>query len=224
MKRFYQGELENLRTQLLVMAERTVTNISDALAALHGGDIQLAERVIKSDDVIDELEVAIDAEASRYITLRSPVASDVRLLIVIMKVSHDLERMADESTSISKRVIRLMESRHMLEMGMLPELSLQAVDLVREVVECLVGDDSGKAESLPMRDKEIDQMHRRNFQFFTEKVQGSPELASDYIDLIFISKAIERICDHATNIAEEIVYLLRGMDIRHTEKTKRANV
>lgn len=224
MKRFYQGELENLRTQLLVMADRTVTSISDALASLHGGDIALAERVINNDTVIDELEVAIDAEASRYITLRAPVATDVRLLIVIMKVSHDLERMADESTSISKRVIRLMESRHMLDMGFLPELSLQAVDLVRDVIECLIGEDSGKAEELPMRDKHIDQLHRNNFQFFTERVQATPDLAADYIDLIFISKAIERICDHATNIAEEIVFLLRGLDIRHTDKTKRAPV
>lgn len=215
MKRFFLSELEELRTHLLLIAEKSTESLRNAIQALEEGDVERAEEVIVADDVIDDLEVAIDAEARRYITLRSPVASDVRLVTVAMKASQDLERIADEATNIAKRTIRLAEHRGELEFGAIRKMADMTLALIREAIDSLIEEDAARAEGILAKDKAIDDSHRDNYQRFTEKVMAESANAPAYIELIFVSKALERIGDHATNIAEEVVYLREGADIRH---------
>lgn len=219
MKRFYFEELKTLRNHMLLMAEKSMFSVRYAVQALVEGDANLAYQVLKGDDEIDQLEVDIDAEASRYITLRAPVASDMRLVTVAIRTSHDLERIGDEATSIAKRTIRLSEGDVSdLDLGAIPKLAELALAQIRASIDCLIEEDASKAHSIPAKDQEIDDLHRANNKLFIDRVILNPETAAAQIDLIFISKSLERIGDHATNIAEEIVYLLRGHDIRHTDK------
>lgn len=222
MRRFYFEELKTLRNHLLLMAEKSIFSVRYAVQALVEGDANLARQVLEDDDAIDQLEVEIDAEASRYITLRAPVASDMRLVTVAIKISHDLERIGDEATSIAKRTIRLSEGdTSSIDLGAIPKMGELALSQIRASIDCLIEEDATKALGLPAKDKEIDNLHKANNTLFLERVGEKPTTAAAQVDLIFISKSLERIGDHATNIAEEIVYLLQGHDIRHTDKTKR---
>ncbi len=221
MKRFYLSEIESLRNQLMLIAEKATASVRNAIEALEQGDVELAEEVIVADDEIDELEVAIDAEASRYITLRAPVASDLRLITVAMKASHDLERIGDEATSIAKRTIRLGERNKEVSYGAIRNMADMTLGLIREAVDSLIEENSTRARELPAKDRLIDDLHRQNYTLYTQKVMANPQLAPVYIELIFISKSLERIGDHATNIAEEVVYLKKGEDIRHTDEVRR---
>ncbi|HEY9250009.1 MAG TPA: PhoU domain-containing protein, partial [Rariglobus sp.] len=107
MKRFFDTELETFRSHLMLMGETSIRQVRDALRALVEGDVALADRVIAADDELDNLEMSIDDEAIRYMNLRAPVATELRLVIVGMKASHDLERVGDECTTIAKRAVRL---------------------------------------------------------------------------------------------------------------------
>lgn len=222
MNRFFHKELEQLRSHLIEMADKSTHCVRLALDALDRNDVALARKVLEMDDSVDALEVAIDAEASRYITLRAPVASDVRLITVAIKTSQDLERIADEASNIAKRIIRLAEIGPLPKVGMILEMGDLALALTREAMGCLLAEDAAKARAVPPKDKEIDRLHRKNFADFTADISAHPADAATYIELIFISKSIERIGDHATNIAEEFVYLLEGHDIRHTDGVKRS--
>ncbi len=221
MKRFYLSEIEQLRNHLLLIAEKATESVRNAIQALEQGDVELAEEVLVADDEIDELEVAIDAEATRYISLRAPVAGDLRLITVAMKASHDLERIGDEATSISKRTIRLGARNKDISYGAIRKMADLTLALIREAVDSLIEEDSTRARELPAKDKVIDDLHRENYTMYTEKLMANPQLAPAYIELIFISKSLERIGDHATNIAEEVVYLKKGEDIRHTDQVRR---
>lgn len=222
MKRFYLKELEELRNHLLLMAEMAANAVAQTLHALENNDPELARKILAEDDLIDDLEIRISAEASRYITLRSPVATDMRLVTAAMKASHDLERIGDEASSICKRIIRLSGNGRRPEVGQITRVGELVLSQIREAVDCLIEVDPVRAGNLPAKDREVDQMHRENYAQCVSAIEASPASASAHIDLIFISKSLERIGDHATNIAEEIVYLYQGEDIRHSEKVRRA--
>ncbi|OPZ73357.1 MAG: hypothetical protein BWY82_01154 [Verrucomicrobia bacterium ADurb.Bin474] len=221
-KRFYHAELQELRDHLLLMATLAIESVSNTIQALESFDMDTAERVIRDDDQLDELEIRIDAEATRYISLRAPVASDVRLVMVAMKASHELERIGDEATGIAKRVMRLVGESRFGDTGRIKEMCALVLAQVRDAVRCLIDQDAPRAAGIPMRDKAIDEIHREHHTLFSDRIMGDPTKAGSLIELIFISKALERIGDHATNIAEEIVFLYQAEDIRHTDRVKRS--
>ena len=222
MRRFFLKELESLRNDLLRMSDKSVGCVTDVLNALENQDAGLARKVLEDDDEIDQLEVTIDGEAVRYITLRAPVAGDVRLVTVAMKTSHDLERIGDEASSIAKRTLRIIESSEDLDLGAIRKMGDMALALVRESIQCLLEEDAAKAIAIPPKDKAIDILHKENYAHFTKLISANPSQAHTFVELIFISKSLERVGDHATNIAEEIVYLLEGHDVRHTDEVKRS--
>jgi phosphate transport system protein len=217
-KRFYHGELQELRDHLLLMASRAIESVNLTMQALEELDASVAEQVLANDDILDELEIRIDAEATRYMTLRAPVASELRLVMVAMKASHDLERIGDEATNIAKRTIRLVGSPHAKDLAAIPEMKQLVVAMVDNAITSLIEEDAELAFSLPAKDKAIDALHKQNYVYFTERLGLFASDAANFVDLIFISKALERIADHGKNIAEEVVYLLKAADIRHADK------
>jgi phosphate transport system protein len=220
MKRFFDAELENLRSHLLQMGERAIEQVRLAMRALQEGDIPLADRVIAADDELDKLEVLIDDEAIRYMTLRGPVASDLRLLVVGMKASHDLERVGDEATGIARRSRKLaLEPRVELYADM-PRMANIALEMLRDALDCFVQEDEQKALNVIRRDSEVDNLNRLLYRRLTSFMIEKPDTISRALELMFISKSIERIADHATNIAEETIYLAKGKDVRHTDEIK----
>jgi len=220
MKRFFDAELENFRSHLLQMGERAIDLTRLSMKALVDGDIALADKVIASDDEIDKLEIQIDDEAIRYMTLRGPVASELRLIVVGMKASHDLERVGDEATSIARRSRKLAIEPRLELYADFPRMTNIALEMLRDALDCFVQEDEQKALGVIRRDSEVDNLNRLMYRRLTSYMIEQPATISRAIELMFISKSIERIADHAVNIAEEMVFLSKGQDIRHREILK----
>lgn len=217
MKRFFDAELETFRSHLLQMGERAIDQTRLAMRALTDGDIPLADKVIAADDELDKLEVQIDDEAIRYMTLRGPVASELRVIVVGMKASHDLERVGDEATGIARRSRKLaIEPRLDLYVD-LPRMANIALEMLRDALDCFVQEDESKALSVIRRDSEVDNLNRTVYRRLTSFMIERPDTISRALELMFISKSLERIADHAVNIAEEMVFLSKGLDIRHSD-------
>jgi phosphate transport system protein len=223
MKRFFDSELETFRSDLLRMGEVAVRQVRDALQALVTGDTKLAEAVIAADDELDDLEKRIDTEAIRYMNLRSPVATELRLVIVGMKASHDLERVGDEATNIAKRAIRLAAEPPLKPYVDIPRMTEIAIEMLREALECFLHADNEKAIAVVRRDKEVDAINKQLYRELSSFMVERPDTITRALELMFISKGIERIADHATNIAEEMVFLSDAQDIRHDETLKKSS-
>lgn len=220
MKRFFHSELEDFRSTLALMGQKSLELFGLSLRALSEQSPELADQVIREDDQIDNLEKAIDAEAIRYMSLRSPMAQDLRLLMVGMKVSHDLERVGDEACSIAKRAKKLSAVHPAMPLLEIPEMSDLALEMLRDALNSLLEGDNELAVSIPVRDKEVDRLNRRLYDVLSGQLHSEPSGIPQTLDLIFVAKSIERIADHATNIAEEVIFLFRGQDIRHSQEMK----
>ena len=165
--------------------------------------------------------VKIDDEAIRYMSLCAPVASELRLVIVGMKASHDLERVGDEATSIARRAIRLSPEPVLKPYIDIPNMAGIAVDMLRDALDCFLHGDTEKALAVCRRDSEVDLLNKQLYRELSSFMIENPATTSRALELMFISKSIERIADHATNIAEETIYLSQGLDVRHTEAVKK---
>ena len=221
MKRFFAAELETFRSHLILMGETAIKQVRSAIQALVEANPGLAGQVIAADDELDELEVKIDDEAVRYMNLRAPVASELRLVIVGMKASHDLERVGDEATSIAKRAIKLCAEPPLKPYIDIPRMATMALEMLRDALDCFLQVDEARAVAVCKRDAEVDNLNRQLYRELTSFMVERPETISRAIELMFISKSIERIADHATNIAEEMIYLSEGKNVRHTEEVKK---
>ena len=221
MKRFFDAELETFRSDLLRMGEIAIRQVRDALQALVTGDSKLAERVIAADDELDDLEKRIDTEAIRYMNLRAPIATELRLVIVGMKASHDLERVGDEATSIAKRAIKLAAEPPLKPYVDIPRMANTAIEMLGAALDCFVHADKEKAIAVVKRDKEVDAINKQLYRELSSFMIEQPGTITRALELMFISKSLERIADHATNIAEEMVFLSDALDIRHDEELKK---
>lgn len=223
MKRFFDSELEGFRSQLMLMGEKAIDQVRLAIKALVEGDASLADQVIAGDDELDQFEIRIDDEAISYMSLRSPVATELRLIIVGMKASHDLERVGDEASNIAKRAHKLSAEPPLKPYVDIPRMAEVAVEMLREALSCLFEGDEAKALQVCRRDTEVDNINRQLYRELSSYMVEAPSTTSRALELMFISKSIERIADHATNIAEEMIFLNKGKDVRHTDQVKRGD-
>ncbi|MBK8478603.1 MAG: phosphate signaling complex protein PhoU [Opitutaceae bacterium] len=221
MKRFFDSELDALRSHLVQMGEKSIEQVRLAVRAVVEGDPELARQVRAGDDVLDRLEVLIDEEGVRYMSLRNPVATDLRLVVVGMKAGHDLERVGDEANNIAKRALRLAGEAPLKPFVILPRMAAIAQEMLRDALDCFLQHDNDKALAVIRRDQEVDDLHRELYRELSIFMAEKPDTISRALELMFISKSIERIADHATNIAEEMVYLAKGEDIRHVDELKK---
>ena len=216
MKRFFHSELDTLKSQLMLMGEKANDAVMKSTRALQQKDVDLAVSVIEGDDEIDALEVEIDREATRYLTLRSPVASDLRLITVAIKASHDIERVGDEARNIAKRTRKMiLKSGLTGDLLNIPEMAEKARTMLRDSLQCFIHEEPEKAYAVLQQDEEVDELNRANFKQFIQMAKNDPEAINRYLDLIFIYKSLERIADHATNLAEEVIYLMTARETRH---------
>src|SRR5258708_12025760 len=222
MKRFFDSELESFRSHLLFMGEKSIEQVRRSIKALIDGNPTLADQVIAADDEIDELEIKIDEEAMRYMSLRSPVATELRLVIVGMKASHDLERVGDQATSIPKRAHKLTAQPPLKPYIDIPRIATIALEMLRDSLDCFLQNDEAKAVAVIKRDSEVDDINRQLYRELSSYMIEKPGTISRALELMFISKSIERIADHATNIAEEMVFLANARDIRHSDELKKS--
>lgn len=224
MERFFDQHLNQLRTNLNRMAELAYANVNTAVQALVDKDLDLVTKALEADEEIDELNKWVDQHVVEHITLRSPVASDVRLLYTTIKGSRDLERVGDEASTIAKRARKIIKSGYTGDLYNVPQLGEMATTQINEAMSCFLKGDLEFARELPSKDKAVDKLYKSIDKTINKEISRSdadPKAVPALIDLLFISKSLERVGDHAVNIAMEVIYYLTGDDIRHTDEAKR---
>ena len=217
MENYFEAGIENLRQKLLLMASRAETAVNESVQALMQRNHDLALRVKADDDVIDRFEVEIDELAIQLLT-KAPLASNLRLVTVAMKISQNLERIGDEATKIAKRARDLSQEPPVKVTLDLPRMATLALAMVKDALDSFVQRDSVAARSLIPRDKEVDALNKQIQEQLTQHMMDNPDAIARCLHWIVAAKSLERIADHAKNIAEEVVYLCDAQDIRHTLK------
>ncbi|HUS34101.1 MAG TPA: phosphate signaling complex protein PhoU [Verrucomicrobiae bacterium] len=218
MTRHFEQEMAALKEKLLTMASHAESSLANAIKALVDRNDDLARKVIADDSILDQFEIEIDEMSIGLLALQGPLASDLRLITIAMKISHDLERVGDEATTIARRTLELSQEPQLKPYVDIPRMRDLAMQMLNEALDAFVNHNPTKARAVVPQDKEVDainrQLHRELVSYMIEK----PNTITRCLNLMVISKSIERIADHATNIAEEVVYLYEGRDIRHTGK------
>jgi phosphate transport system protein len=215
MENHFEVGLDGLRQKLLLMASHAETAVNQALQALVQRDINLALRVKEDDRVIDQFEVEIDDLAIQLLT-KAPLATNLRLVTVAMKISQDLERVGDEASKIAKRARDLAQEPPIKINLDLSRIAGLALDMLKAALDAFVNRDSSTARAVIPRDKEVDALNKQIHAALVQHMVEHPETIGRCLHWIVAAKSIERIADHATNIAEDVVYLCEAQDIRHT--------
>jgi phosphate transport system protein len=207
--------LELLKQKLLTMASYAETAVNESLQALQQRDIELARRVKEKDRAIDQFEVEIDDLVIQLLT-KAPLASNLRLVTITMKISQDLERIGDEATKIAKRARDLAQEPPLKIVLDLPRMAALALDMLKAALDAFVNRDSTAARAVIPRDKEVDAINKQIHNMLAQRMVEDTATISRCLHLMVVSKSLERIADHATNVAEDVVYLCEAQDIRHT--------
>jgi len=217
MENYFEAGIENLRQKLLLMASRAETAVNESVQSLMQRDHDLALRVKADDDVIDQFEVEVDELAIQLLT-KAPLASNLRLVTVAMKISQNLERIGDEATKIAKRARDLSQEPPVKINLDLPRMATLALAMVKDALDAFVQRDSAAARHIIPRDKEVDALNKEIHAALVQRMIENPDTIARCLHWIVAAKSLERIADHAKNIAEEVVYLCEAQDIRHGQR------
>lgn len=211
----FEADLTELRERLLTMASHAAAAVRNAIRSVVERDDELARQVEADDTVLDNFEKEVD-EISLQLLARAPLARDLRFIVVAAKLSHDLERIGDEATAIARRAQELSREPQLKPYLDVNRMSRQVLEMINDAIGSFVALDGAKARSVVARDREVDELNRQLHRELTSFIAEAPSNISRCLNLMQVAKRLERIGDHATNIAEEVVYLSEARDIRHT--------
>jgi phosphate transport system protein len=211
----FEEALRSLRNSVLMMASLTERSLERAMTGLFNRDDDLCAVAIADDEEIDQLEIQIDKDGVDILLRFQPVASDLRRVVSAMKMSSNLERMADQATNIARRARKLNQHPPLVEIDLIKPMDEQAMSMFKESVNAYVREDVDLARAIVPRDEKLDQLNRVASRKLIERMAQDPEQLRGYLNLIFIGRCLERVGDHATNIAEDAVYAAAAEDIRH---------
>ena len=215
--REFDNALESLRADVLMMASLTERNLQASMACLLDRNVDLCEVTISDENEIDALEKKIDSDGVEILVRFQPVASDLRHVVATMKVAPNLERVADQAVKIARRSRTLTFEPELDEAGALGPMFAEAISLFRDSIRAYADENVTLARTLRARDRGIDQMNQDLATVFTIRMAEHPDRITDYLNLIFIARHLERVGDHAKNIAEDAVYVSQAEDIRHAD-------
>jgi phosphate transport system protein len=208
-------ELEEVNQKLLEMGGLVESAIRRSVRALVEQDRSLAEEVIRDEPQINRIEIEIDGLVTRLLALRQPVARDLRLLTAALKINTDLERIGDLAVHVAERSLSLMHHPLVKPMTDIPKMATQVQSMLLKCLDAFVQGDAELAHSVLLADDEVDGLRDAVYSELLQIMQRDPSLLTAAIDLLFVARNLERIGDHATNIAEDVVFLVRGVDVRH---------
>jgi phosphate transport system protein len=214
-------ELEELNRKLLQMGRLVESAISFAARSLIDQNAVLAEEVIRGEPIVNGLEIEIDGMATRLIALYQPVARDLRLLTAAIKINTNLERVGDLAMHIAERSLATMNHPLAKSMTDIPKIAALAQSMLLNCLDAFVKGDADLAHSVLLADDEVDQLRDQIHVQLTDIMRGDPRLSSVALNLLFIARNLERIGDHATNIAEEVLFVVKGIDVRHHSQQNR---
>ncbi|MBW2451929.1 MAG: phosphate signaling complex protein PhoU [Deltaproteobacteria bacterium] len=211
-----QEELEGLEKQLLTLTAVVEESVQQSIKALLEKDRDLAQRVIANDDQINRLEVDLEEECLKVLALHQPVANDLRMIVAVLKINNDLERIADQAANISERAVAVIDSAPISCPLEIDTMAVKVIDMLEKALDALVNADLKLARAVLELDEEVDTIHSKNYQAFKAFIRKNPELVDSVLNFLTVSRHLERIADLATNIAEDVIYLNEGQIVRHT--------
>ena len=213
--RHFEDELEKLKQCLVAMAGLAEEQVARAVRSLTTRDADLAEEVVRRDREIDELELSVDNQAIQLLALQQPMARDLRFITMAMKIGNDLERVGDHAANIAHNVTEIIEAPRLSLVPELEEMASLAADMLNDALDSFVRADSELARSIGSRDDRVDELHENVFRIVLTHMMEDSRKIGGGMDVILISRNLERIADLATNIAEDVVFMVEGRTIKH---------
>ena len=211
----FDEALDSLRRQVLIMASLSLRSVENSIRGLEQRNDDLCLQTIADDEEVDQLEKQIDREGVDLLLRYQPVASDLRRVVSAMKLSPNLERIADEAVSIARRARKLNRHRELVEVQLIMKMGTHALQMVRDSIDAFARDDIDRARDVVARDQPLDAMNAEAARQLVARAAEDREELRGYLNLVFIARHLERVGDHATNIGEETVYAAAAEDIRH---------
>jgi phosphate transport system protein len=219
--RHFEDQLDDLRKRLLVMSGLVESAIYRSVLALVEKDREQANLVLQNESRINQIEIEIDDQATCLLALDQPVAADLRLITTIIKINSNLERMGDLAVNIVERALSLMHEPMLNSVVDIPHMANLVESMVKKVLDSFVQKDSELARSVLLSDDAIDETRDSIYRKLVSCMQQDPRSVPQGIDLIFVARSLERVADHATNIAEDVVFLVEGVDVRHHAEVRK---
>jgi phosphate transport system protein len=215
MTRHIERQIDNLKERILKVGTLVEEAISKSITALINRDTPLALRVMASDDAIDRMEVEVEEECLKILALYQPVAADLRFVVAVLKINNDLERMGDLAKNIAKRVSQLAGSGQIELPPEIRPMAMQAQEMVKHCLDAVVRGDAALARQVREDDDVVDEGRQRIQRRVMQQIKAEPADAESLLRMNSVSKHIERIADMATNIAEDVIYMVEGEIVRH---------
>ena len=208
-------EIERLKKQVILLSGAVETNVENAVRSIEKRDIGIARRVIDSDSRIDQWEIDVEEECLKLLALYQPVAIDLRFIVAVLKINSDLERIGDEAVNISERSIRINSQPKPAGFFDFPAIFRKVQIMLNKSLDALVNLDASSAREVLSSDDEIDEMVHQTFHQVKSEIRQHPDQVDPLIESLRVCRHLERIADHATNIAEDIIYMIEGRIVRH---------
>jgi phosphate transport system protein len=211
----FESELQALKNRLLNMGALVEQRVHAAIQALMERNLAAAQDIARSDQDVNELQIEIDERCLRLFALQQPMASDLRLITAAMKINADLERIGDQAVNIAEQAVRIADHPPLKPIIDLPRMAEIAERMTRESLDAFVRKDPDLARTILARDDEVDQLKDHVFRVLLTYMMADPGTIERALGLILVSRHIERIADHATNIAEDVIFVVEAKDVRH---------
>lgn len=218
--RHFVEELEHLKTKLLEMGSLVEASIQRSVSAVTQKDRNAAEEVFRNEDRVNSIEVEIDDFAIKLLALHQPMAADLRLIVAALKINTDLERMGDLSVSIAERALSLMEGPVIKPMIDIPHIAGLVQSMVRKALDAFVMRDADLARSVLASDDAVDSLRTACYHELVSFMEKDPANIQQALNLLVVTRNLERIADHSTNIAEDVLFLVKGVDVRHHAESR----
>jgi phosphate transport system protein len=215
MAKHLQRELEKIKKNILSLGARVEDRVRLAIKSIDSRNAEIAEQIVSMDYEINEMEVDIEEECLKVLALHQPVAVDLRFLVGVIKINNDLERIADETVNIAHRIKIISKDKTCRFIFDYADMAEKAREMLKMSLDAMVHLDTDTAYKVCLMDDEVDAYVREAYEALKSTIQQRPELLGVLINMFLISRHIERIADHATNIAEEVIYLTDGEIVRH---------
>ncbi len=215
MERHFDEELKLLKNKLLEMAGAVEQAIYRSVKSLVQRDEKLCKEVLSNDAKINELELEIEDRALKLLALHQPMAGDLRFIAAAMKINNDLERMGDQAVNIAERASDLIGKPELKPFLDIPRMAELAQKMVKDSIDAFVNSDAALAQDICGRDNEVDSLNDQVFRELLSHMLSNSTTIERAVDLILVARHLERIADHATNIAEEVIYIVEGKVIKH---------
>ena len=215
MERPFDEELKLLKEKLLDMASRAEEQIGLAVRGLKDRKQEIACEVLEKEEAINRLDIEIDDMAMRLLALRQPMATDLRFITSAMKIGSDLERIGDLAVNIAERTLELLKFPQLKPLIDIPRMAELAQEMVRDALNAFVNGDANLAKNVCQRDDQVDQLNSQIFRELLTFMMADATTIPRAVDLILVGRHLERIADHATNIGEDVIYMVRGKTIKH---------